>query len=891
MPSKQNTKPKYDFRTCLKKSEVLKPDVLEKWQSENPGQNPTDDACQLVRENLLTEWQAKYLLSGRYRLHLGNYQLLRRVRRDAFGDRFVALHPKLGRTVQVQVLPVELTNDPKQRSEFLKQAKLAGELDHPSLAHVFDIDKQQGRYYLVTEHTPGQSLAEFSEKSLDERKIARIVQDSISGLTYAHSRSVVHGNLSMDNVLIDENGQVKISQLALSPLVERASDAPKETATPEQADLLAIVRLGRRLLNRMEPSAATRQLCTLLTNLDTKDDSAFADALGTLKDWIDAEPIASTAKESVKGGVQAVATKGIFIPDPEIERRSKNARLTDKQKSKRSRRGGERNGDAMKSLVHAATSVLVMLAVGVAGYFGYRAFQQPDGTNTVAQNQTAIQKGAEPVSTSKSLIPANGSAEPKPNPDANATTNSSPSSRSIPPESAKPQTLFRDLAESGRANSELTVAAKSSDQADVTSAVEPTVETGGDFSNEPFSNVSGPDEGSQADKDPPSNPASMPQSSIERSASAKERADTGRESAEKKSEKKATGGTKKKSESAKPSGPFDGFPDSVDLPATETVENVVVAEIKQDSIYLLGMTLRSPEGVGKGRTNFELRRNETKKQQWSVIAKKSPKSDGDPVGQFEFDKPTGQIRFRWLPEAADSKIANYVRNCVLKLTLADDSWTLALRKPLSLPDLKLTREQPFAQLDSAIKWLPNPSRTTIELLPTRAAGLPKTWLDPAIVQPGSPSAIHFHEAISNRFMWLQLDADTRNEAKFDLRLMLKHVDGTVQPIARSDDLKKLAELLLAAAATAQQEYLTKNDMVAPYGQKTKFRDYVAKLKSKAAKTMKQSQIAAENIAIIENFYDRVIPVRVIFRSDDHRVVLVDTSPNADEDEKEDDSNE
>ena len=93
MSSNLDPKPKYDFRTCLRKSEVLTPDVLEKWLSENPDPSDTEDAARLVKQKLLTEWQAKYLLSGRYRLHLGNYQLLTRVRRDSFGDRFIALHP------------------------------------------------------------------------------------------------------------------------------------------------------------------------------------------------------------------------------------------------------------------------------------------------------------------------------------------------------------------------------------------------------------------------------------------------------------------------------------------------------------------------------------------------------------------------------------------------------------------------------------------------------------------------------------------------------------------------------------------------------------------------------------------------------------------------------
>ena len=282
MPLKPHSKPKYDFRTCLKKSEVLTPKVLEEWLTENPGQSPAEDAAQLVRKKLLTEWQAKYLLSGRYRLHLGNYQLLERVRRDSFGDRFVALHPQLGRTVQVQVLPVELTDEPDQREKFLAKASLAGELDHPNLAHVFDIDMQQGRYYLVTEHNSGTSLSELRFDSVDAHDVATIVRDSIAGLKHAHERSVVHSYLSMDNVLVTKEGVVKISQIALSPLAKEATKMAKENVSPEQGDLLAVVRMGRRLLKDVPATTATRQLTTLLSNLNTKNEADFNESAAEL---------------------------------------------------------------------------------------------------------------------------------------------------------------------------------------------------------------------------------------------------------------------------------------------------------------------------------------------------------------------------------------------------------------------------------------------------------------------------------------------------------------------------------------------------------------------------------------------------------------------------------
>ena len=202
---------------------------------------------------------------------------------------------------------------------------------------------------------------------------------------------------------------------------------------------------------------------------------------------------------------------------------------------------------------------------------------------------------------------------------------------------------------------------------------------------------------------------------------------------------------------------------------------------------------------------------------------------------------------------------------------------MALRSPVRV-DLKMSRTKPSATIEADLEWLPNPELLTVEVLPLKQVGMPKTWIESAIVQPGTPAIIHFHEAASNRFMWLQLDSSIRKKVTLDLNLMLKHADGTVQAITRAADVKKLQTLLQKAAVKAQQEYDANKAIVAPKGQITKFKDYVAKLKSTAKKTLKQSQIAGENTTIVETFYDRVLPVRLIFRADDYQVVLLESAP-------------
>ena len=879
MNSNPGPKPNYDFRTCLTKSEVIKPDVLQEWLTENPDQNPAEDATQLVKKKLLTEWQAKYLLSGRYRLHLGNYQLLKRVRRDSFGDRFIALHPQLGRTVQVQVLPVQLTDDPNQRETFLAKAGQAGELDHPNLAHVFDVDMQQGRYYLVTEYSPSLSLTELRSNSLDAQRVATIVRDSIAGLKHAHERSVVHDYLSMDNVLVNEEGVVKISQIALSPLAKKSTKMAKENVSPEQGDLLAIVRMGRRLLSEAPSNTATRQLNTLLSNLNTRNETNFNKSLTELDLWIEQSSVESPGHDSIKGS-DADSKKLVVLPDGEVERLKKNAELTDRQKSvskkpQRSRNETWNNGPGDNNLVQFVLLGAVTLLLGVIVYSGVHAIRKMAPERSTSQTQTAMQESGKSKNHHRSLLGSKSLAlldstgdlkvvtDRAGEPSGNAlNAQQSTPNLTLPPPVVNPDAFSpKPDVQSNRPSKPV----KMADPATFNSTS--TVQTG-------VAKVSGVDRGKQPTlavmKSDPVLKEKTPANDLDRNAAdtsavPKVKQDNSQENADEK-------------EGKAPGDLFAGFPASVDLPPTESTNEVTLATLKQSSIHLLGMELRSAEGIGKGRTSFDLERNETTKRQWTLLAKKSPRNNGDPVGQFDFDKTSGQINFHWLPKAASSRIANYVRNCALKMKLGGSYRAMALRSPVKLTDLKLSRKKPSATIEAEVEWLPDPELITVELLPFKQSGLPKTWIEPAIVPPGTPLKIHFHEAASNRFMWLQLDTSIRKNVTLDMNLMLKHADGTIQPIKRESDTKKLEVLLKEAAVKARQQYDRNKDIVAPKGQITKFKDYVAKLKSTAKKTLKQSQIAGENITILESFYDRALPMRVMFRTDDYQIVLLESAP-------------
>ena len=103
----------------------------------------------------LTDWQARFLMTGRHRLKVGHYRLLDHLPKQDIGDRFRALHHQLDRNVDVWLLPKAAEKNKQLVQQFLQQAALVAELDHPHLLHVYDIDKDSDRYFLVFESEKG----------------------------------------------------------------------------------------------------------------------------------------------------------------------------------------------------------------------------------------------------------------------------------------------------------------------------------------------------------------------------------------------------------------------------------------------------------------------------------------------------------------------------------------------------------------------------------------------------------------------------------------------------------------------------------------------------------------------------------------------------------------
>ncbi|MEL7500661.1 MAG: protein kinase [Planctomycetota bacterium] len=276
-----------DFVELLKKSDVVEAPKLDDLTASASGYDSSKRfARSLVDDGTLTEWQAKFILSGRHRLRIGNYVLLARIRRDEFGDRFLAVHQSLQRKVELLVFSKNVSSDKPRRKALLKKASLVSKLDHPALVHVYDIDHEAERYYLVVEHINGKMVEVAESAGFDETTIAGMIKQCVSALLYAHQNDVVHGSIVPADLIVHQGESIKIQNLSMEPL--RRSNSTEHQPT-ESDDFIAISNIGLKLLKAntpLEPHENRKSLKEIFARL-RKNPEVVA---GELDAWIEANP-------------------------------------------------------------------------------------------------------------------------------------------------------------------------------------------------------------------------------------------------------------------------------------------------------------------------------------------------------------------------------------------------------------------------------------------------------------------------------------------------------------------------------------------------------------------------------------------------------------------------
>ncbi|MBK8207086.1 MAG: protein kinase [Planctomycetes bacterium] len=148
---------------------------------------------------------------------LGKCELISRIGQGGMGHVYKAKHTGLDKLVAVKVLPRELSRNDVLRERFMNEARMAGQLEHPNITPVYAVDTHDGQPYLVMQLVDGVPVSRLvSRQGVDPLLAVKIAAQASRGLAYAHKRGVVHRDIKPDNLLILNNGRVKISDFGVA---------------------------------------------------------------------------------------------------------------------------------------------------------------------------------------------------------------------------------------------------------------------------------------------------------------------------------------------------------------------------------------------------------------------------------------------------------------------------------------------------------------------------------------------------------------------------------------------------------------------------------------------------------------------------------------------------
>jgi predicted Ser/Thr protein kinase len=147
----------------------------------------------------------------------GRYELEKLVGSGGMSNVFRAHDRLLERTVAIKILHEQYTRDDDYVERFRREARAAARLAHPNIVTVIDRGEQDGRQFIVFEYVDGQNLKELTRDGpLEVHEAIGLTLQVARALSFAHDRGLVHRDVKPQNVLLNEDGQAKVTDFGIA---------------------------------------------------------------------------------------------------------------------------------------------------------------------------------------------------------------------------------------------------------------------------------------------------------------------------------------------------------------------------------------------------------------------------------------------------------------------------------------------------------------------------------------------------------------------------------------------------------------------------------------------------------------------------------------------------
>lgn len=146
------------------------------------------------------------------------YEIIKTIGEGGMANVYLANDTILDRKVAIKVLRGDLSNDEKFIRRFKREALSVSNLSHPNIVEVYDVGEEEGNYYIVMEYIEGKTLKQLLQKrgALTLTEVIDIMSQLTDGLSHAHEAYIIHRDIKPQNIMIEDNGLVKITDFGIA---------------------------------------------------------------------------------------------------------------------------------------------------------------------------------------------------------------------------------------------------------------------------------------------------------------------------------------------------------------------------------------------------------------------------------------------------------------------------------------------------------------------------------------------------------------------------------------------------------------------------------------------------------------------------------------------------
>ncbi len=833
------------FLAVLVKSKLFTAEQIDEANDAAKGTADAETLARLlVRKDMLTRWQAGQLLAGRSSFFLGKYKLIELLGRGGMGGVFLGEHTTMNRRVALKIVSKSVAKNPASLERFLTEARAIAGLDHPNIVRAYSVDNEGNRYYIVMEYVEGRDLKEIVEADgpLDFASAADSIRQACDGLAHAHDRGMIHCDIKPSNLMVNQQGVVKVLDLGLARLSdENDSNGAKEDRVLGTVDYLAPEQAmeSHKFDHRADIYSLGCTLYFLLTSRPpfgegtlhqriVKHQTQEPPDIAKLRDDVPDDLVRICGKMMAKDPddrFQSAVEIGRLLADwrPPQKKPSRAAPLAAVDTSSGKVAGKGRPADKSKAADAAADArrrQVIMLAVagGVLGLI------------LLASVVTAIV-----------VISSRG--------DGDATTQAVPSAEAAKPPVA-PSMEEEDV-----------FAAEPSTEEDTKPAEKPPAEkppAEKPPAEKPPAEKKPPAETPPAEKPPTTKPGEKPP-------------------VKKPPDKKPP--VKKppvKKPPVKKADPFRGFAKVIELPKLGDAASgnpLVLGKIsvKPDVTVIVSLAGGGTAIMGKERFSIKRQNTDDGKPRWLVRYEAAASSGGEQqtdIAQVLFDK--GQLSFQWL-DGASSTPADRLRNCMFEINAGGNVHLLTLAVPIPMEPILVSLDSRKAKgMKRSLSFSRMPDTDALRLEVTKLEGpFPKHSIGP-------PKIARSGETVTIRMTGSALPAvsfdiefkASRTTLKVDASCSYEGPDSRRRPLWKGEGIK-LIKTVQTMTAMEQQANM-QLPKIKDAAQKAAFGKKIEQLKAKTAQYRS-----------LNEFYQLIngkgtVALRIFIEADGQQIDLVKT---------------